>query len=334
MADQRAVDEAAVGRALDWAGMNDHPGATSPASIARVEEGVNDLFLVDGGHGDTGVVVKFATFSVPASFHAGVAAYRLLGATTALPVPAVHAFQPDPDRMPAFTILERLPGKPLAGGNDDPPSPAAVRTFGDVIARLGSIPVDKTDGFGRIHPADNTSQEFGVTAEYDDCAAMLCEYASELYGELPAHAELAQVAAGVPEFLRTHRSRLPSTPDPAVVVTDFSPKNLLTPNGEPPARADGPTGLVDLERARLGPIEFTAVNAEYLMTRHLDDPDLLVEALYEPLPFGPDVPARDLYRLVAMGRSVHALDLWYDAGSKPHDRRGRELAQEIKRIVA
>jgi hypothetical protein len=39
--------------------------------------------------------------------------------------------------------------------------------------------------------------------------------------------------------------------------------------------------------------------------------------------------ARELYWLVAMGRSVHALDRWYEAGSQRHQRRGTEPAEEI-----
>jgi len=125
MADQQHPGEDAAARALDLAGVSSR-GATRPASISRVEEGVNDLFLVGGAN--DGLAVKFATYSMPSSFRAGVAAYRLLGATTDLPVPTVYGFQPDPDGMPAFVILERLPGAPLSAEREGPPSPAAVRS--------------------------------------------------------------------------------------------------------------------------------------------------------------------------------------------------------------
>lgn len=58
-----------------------------------------------------------------------------------------------------------------------------------------------------------------------------------------------------------------------------------------------------------------------------------VNDVYDPLPFGPDLPRRDLYRLLAMGREVGALDLWYEGGSQTHERRGNTLAREIEQIV-
>lgn len=119
------------------------------------------------------------------------------------------------------------------------------------------------------------------------------------------------------------------------MFTDFGPGTLLAPGGAISAAGhlDAITGLIDLERAKLGPMEFTAVNAEFLMQRWIDEPDPVVSALYEPLPFGPDLPRRDLYRLLAMGREVRALDLFYDVGSETHERRGDTLAAEIEQIV-
>jgi hypothetical protein len=121
--------------------------------------------------------------------------------------------------------------------------------------------------------------------------------------------------------------------DPSVVVTDFGPSNLLAPNGGRPGNGTVGelTGVLDLERAKIGPVGFTAVNAEYLLTRGVNNPGPLVEALYDPLPFGPDLPRRDLYRLVALGRSVGALDLWYEVGSEEHRRRGDAVAAELER---
>ncbi|MFB6254921.1 MAG: hypothetical protein ABEI06_09955, partial [Halobacteriaceae archaeon] len=150
---------------------------------------------------------------------------------------------------------------------------------------------------------------------------------------------LEQVASDVPAFIRANMEQLPSNPDPSVVLTDFGTSNLLVIDRssarEENFTNDDPqlTGVVDLERAKIGPSKFTAVNAEYLMTRGVDDPDLLVNALYDPLSFEPDVPARDLYRLVATGRSVNALDVWYEPGSEQYDRRGKVIASAIDQII-
>lgn len=116
-------------------------------------------------------------------------------------------------------------------------------------------------------------------------------------------------------------------------MTDLSPGNLLAPGATPPAGVDGLTGVVDLERAKVGPAALTAVNAEYLLTRFVEDPGPVRRALYDPLPFGPDVPARDCYRLVALSRSAAALDAWYGSGSETHRDRGAAVAAEIADIV-
>lgn len=301
-------------------------------SVRPVTEGINDSFVVTSG-GER-LVCKFATFSRPESFREGVAACRLLDAHTALPVPTVYALRTDPPGLPAFQVMEFLPGSP-------PPDPvesggtATARALGAVLAAFASVPERATTGYGPIRDTAEGGASEGVRGAHEDCADWFVDYTSRLYDHTPTHDRLATVASAVPEHLRANSDRFPAEPDPSVVVTDFGHSNLLTPDGGAPE--DGTvgdlTGVLDLERAKLGPATFTAVNAEYLLTRGVEDPAPLVEALYDPLPFGPDLPRRDLYRLVALGRSVHALDLWYEPGSETHRRRGDAVAAELDALL-
>ncbi len=63
------------------------------------------------------------------------------------------------------------------------------------------------------------------------------------------------------------------------------------------------------------------------------DPQPIRRALYDPLPIDPDSPERDCYRLLAMGRSVTALDRWYDPTGERFQRRGTTIAAELERII-
>ncbi|WP_258302608.1 hypothetical protein [Haloferax larsenii] len=135
------------------------------------------------------------------------------------------------------------------------------------------------------------------------------------------------------DYLQASRDRLPESPSPSILVTDFSPANLMSRDGTPPESVEELTGVIDLERAKIGPLEFAAVNAEYLLTRYIDDPEPVREALYDPLPFGPDIPQRDFYRVLAMGRSVAALPFWYDPESDLYEQRASAIASELDRIV-
>jgi len=56
-------------------------------------------------------------------------------------------------------------------------------------------------------------------------------------------------------------------------------------------------------------------------------------ALYDPLPFGPDLALRDLYRVIAMGREVGGLPIWYEPGSDMYQQRGDEIATALERII-
>lgn len=323
------VDSDDARRALELVGDDRVPEVTS---VQRVAEGINDSFVLTTR--DKRVVCKFATFSQPRSFREGVAACRLLDAHTALPVPTVYALRTDPPGLPAFQVMEFLPGSP-------PPDPAesgetaTARALGAVIAAFASVPEGATTGYGPIRDTGVGTASEGVLGEYDDCGDWFADFWASLYGDPPDHDRLAAVVPAVPDYLRANRDRFPVEPEPSVVVTDFGHSNLLAPDGG--VSGEGSvgdlTGVLDLERAKLGPAAFTAVNAEYLLTRGVEDPDPLVEALYDPLPFGPDLPRRDLYRLIALGRSVHALDLWYEPGSKEHRRRGDAVAAELEGLL-
>lgn len=335
---ETTLERSAVHRALGRVTLPESERyAAEELSVTPVSDGVNDVFVVEtGSGGERRLAVKFGTFSTPRHLRAGVGAYRLLGAYTDLPVPAVRAFEPRPDDLPPFVVLEHRPGAAVderLGHAPDLADPAAVGTLGAVVREFGRIPATAADGYGFVEGTEATESGPRAVADYDDCAEMLVAYATDLYDDPPDHDALEAVAPIAPEYLRAERDRLPSSPEPSVVVTDLSPENLLSPDGDPPDDAGGLTGVVDLERAKIGPREFTAVNAEYLITRNVSNEEAVREALYDPLPFGPDLPARDLYRLVAMGRSVSALELWYDPGSEAYRERGEELAAEIERIV-
>ncbi|WP_158058145.1 phosphotransferase family protein [Halorussus halophilus] len=312
-----------------------HRFSAADATITHVDGGVNDVFFVGGPDHDE-FVVKFAAYSTRAHFRAGVAAYRLLAEYTDLPVPTVYAFEENPAETPPFVVMERLPGEELAADFRDVASvtaPDAVRILGAVVGEFATIPESATDGYGPIQSFDDDGSGPRAVANFDDCATMLVEYGETLYDGSPDHDALEEIVPAVPEFLRANRDRFPTEPTPSVVITDLSPQNLLSRDGTPPDGIDGVTGVFDLERAKIGPLEFTAINTEYLLSRYVSDPDPVREALYDPLPFDSDVPARDLYRLIAMGRSVNALARWYDPGTLEYRHRGQELATEIRRIV-
>lgn len=339
MSYQRLEDDV-VRKAMD---VVDWPG--HPTEIRSVEDGVNDVFVVStAGESPNKVVCKFATFSEVSSFWAGVQAARLLDGHTELPVPTVYAFDPDPTDLPAFQIQEFLPGTPLSNPSS-PQDLAPARALGSVIRVLGSVPRSVTEGYGMIEPpvseptVENSISEVSdgttVVGQYDEFPHWLLEYASDHYDDPPDNDALASIAPAVPRYLRENAHRLPVRPERSVVLTDFGPSNLLAPEGtvSGDGRLDALSGVLDLERAKLAPMDLSAVNAEYLMTRFIENPAAVVEALYDPLPFGPAVPNRDLYRLVAMGRSVNALDLWYEEGSEMFEQRGIELADQIEQIV-
>lgn len=244
--------EAAI-RALRVAGVPETVGhdPPDPAAVTAVGDGVNDVFVVPLG--ERRVVVKFATFSTAADLRAGVAAYRVLGARTDLPVPAVYAFAEGPVDLPPFVVLEHLPGDPLAADFDDSrvSDPDAVRLLGHVLRAFGRVPPVAAEGYGMIQrPTERTDGPCAV-AEYDDFPSWLVDYGTRFLADPPDHEAVAAAAPRAADHLRTERERLPAAPAPAVVVTDLSPGNLLSPDGTPPADSGGLTGVLDLERAKV-----------------------------------------------------------------------------------
>lgn len=327
-----AIDGSDVVGALDRVSVPGFDsGSIREASVTRVDGGVNEVFVVST---DThSCVVKFGTHSTAWHLCAGVVAARILSAHTDLPVAEVYAFEWDV--YPPFVVMERLPGVALADDFYDPRTtqPDALRLLGTVIEAFSAIPEHVADGYGVIQRGENRDGDHIAVGEYDDCGAWLLDYASRFYQNPPEHEALSAIAPQVPEYLRAHREKLPTNPDPAIVVTDLSPGNLLAQNGTPPSDGGGLTGVVDLERAKIGPAPFTAVNAEYLLTRYVSEPETVRDALYEPLPFGPDMPSRELYRLIATSRSVAALSFWYEPGSEMYHQRGDAIAAEIERTI-
>ncbi|ELZ82571.1 hypothetical protein C453_15838 [Haloferax elongans ATCC BAA-1513] len=319
----------------------------SEASMIHVGDGVNDVFVLSPTQGDSRaepqddrdadrLVAKFGTYSEPGHLRSGVAAYQLLAKFTDLPVPGVVALDEGDDQTLPFVVMEYRPGTALAGGFPDierATNPGAVRLLGAVMVAFGSIPAHATDGYGYIERTDYRDGSPVAVGEYDDCTTWLVDYGTELYEAAAEHEQLDPLVPDVFDYLQASRDRLSESPSPSILVTDFSPANLMSRDGTPPESAAGLTGVIDLERAKIGPLEFAAVNAEYLLTRYVDDPEPVREALYDPLPFGPAIPRRDFYRVLAMGRSVAALPFWYDPESELYEKRARVIASELVRIV-
>ncbi|KAB1193032.1 phosphotransferase [Haloferax sp. MBLA0076] len=310
------------------------PGAWT---IESVSTGFNEVYLVTPRHStEPKLVVKFATYSTRAHFRAGIAAYRLLGAYTDLPVPTLYGAVLDDETTPPAIGMEFLPGEELAAGFLDTArvtDPDAVRLLGEVIGASATLPDHAAAGYGYIRSHERRHEGPCAVGEYDDCRSWFLDYAAQLYSNPPSHEAVQSVVPDVRRYLRANANRLPETPAQSVVITDFSPQNLLSPDGTPPEQLNGVTGVIDLERAKLAPAEFAAVNVEYLLTRFTSDTSAVKEALYDPLPFSAEMPGRDLYRLIAMGRSVGGLPFWYEPGSETYQERGTAIAAEITDIL-
>ncbi|KAB1197922.1 MULTISPECIES: phosphotransferase family protein [Haloferax] len=306
-------------------------------TIESVSTGFNEVYLVTPRHSRRPkFVVKFGTYSTRAHFRAGIAAYRLLEAYTDLPVPTLYGAKLNDETRPPAIVMEFLPGEELAEGFLDTARVTdldAVRLLGEVIGASATIPDHAAEGYGYIRSHEQRQGGPCAVGKYDNCRSWFLDYASQLYSDPPSHEGIQSVVPDVRAYLRANADRLPATPAQSVVITDFSPQNLLSHDGTPPDHLDGLTGVIDLERAKLAPAEFAAVNVEYLLTRFTPDTSAVTEALYDPLPFSAEMPGRDLYRLIAMGRSVVGLPFWYEPGSETYQERGTAIAAEITEIL-
>lgn len=311
---------------------------TLPASaLTAVGDGVNDVFVVDPPEAGTErFVLKVGTFSTAANLRAGVAAARALREYTTLPVPDVLGFDAGSDDRPAAVALSYRPGVPLASGFDDTPNltdPGRVSLLGGVVAAFDALPDDAATGYGTIERVQTVDGRPHLTAGFDGFDEWLADYVTRHFESPAPHPALERVSPDALAYFDAERHRVPVDPSPSVVLTDLSPGNLLARDGQPPATVDDLGGVVDLERAKLGPVEFTAVNLEYLLTAGVDDPTPVRTALYDQLPFGPDFPLREPYRLAAVSRAVSGLDTWEDPDSDAFDRRARIVAREVEAIV-
>lgn len=326
-----------VRRVLSRLDLVDAPEQLPASASTPVGDGVNDVLVVDPPGGSTErFVLKVGTFSTAANLRAGVAAARALRAYTALPVPDVLGFDAGSDDRPPAVALEYCPGAPLAAGFDDTENladPARVSLLGGVVAALDALPDDAATGYGTIQCGGDVDDRPRLTADFDGFDEWLVDYTTRHFENPSPHPDLERVAPDALAYLRRERHRLPSDPSPSVVLTDLSPGNLLAPDGRPPETVDGLAGVVDLERAKLGPVRFTAANLEYLLTTDVDDSKPVHDALYDPLPFGPSFGLRDLYRLAAVSRAVSGLSTWETPGSDAFDRRARAVARELEAIV-
>ncbi|WP_330632822.1 phosphotransferase [Halocatena halophila] len=209
-------------------------------------------------------MVKFGTHHSANHLRAGVAATELLAHWTTLPVPTVHAtaFEDSPPSV----IMDRCPGTPLADGFDDTErltAPSAVRTLGRVIRDCWTVPASTLEGYGRIRSLEGTADSPRVGAEHETFRSWVRAYANRCYGSPAAHDALETSAPDVLEYLCNRTAVLPESPPQSLIVTDLSPENLLTLDGMPPASPTELTGFVDLDGAKIGPLEFAAVNVEY-----------------------------------------------------------------------
>ena len=313
------------------------PFSLPASALTTVGDGVNDVFVVDTPRAAAErFVLKVGTFSNATHLRGGVAAARALRAHTSLPVPEILAFDAGSDDRPAAVAMSYLPGSPLASDFDDIANltdPARVSLLGAVVAAFDAIPRDAATGYGSIQRGDAVDGRPGVTATHDRFDDWLVGYARKHFESPAPHSAIERVAPAALEYLLDDRDRLPIAPSPAVVLTDLSPGNLLAFGGRPPASVDDLGGVVDLERAKVAPVAFAAVNVEYLLTTDVDDPTPVQRALYDELPFGPDVPLRDLYRLAAISRAVSGLSTWETPGSAAFDRRASAVARELEAIV-
>jgi aminoglycoside phosphotransferase (APT) family kinase protein len=335
VSDSLGVDD--VRRALSRLDLLDAPEQLPASALTPVGDGVNDVLAVDPPGGSTDrFVLKVGTFSTAANLRAGVAAARALRAYTALPVPEVLGFDPGRDECPPAVALEYCPGAPLASGFDDTENltdPERVSVLGGVVAALDALPDDAATGYGTVQGVDAVDGRPRLTADFDAFDEWLVDYTTRHFENPSPHPDLERAAPDALAYLRAERHRIPRDPSPSIVLTDLSPGNLLARDGRPPATVDGLAGVVDLERAKLGPARFTAANLEYLLARDLDDRTPVQDALYRHLPFDPAFPLRDLYRLAAVSRAVSALSTWETSGSDTFDRRATAVARELEAIV-
>ncbi|NHN40377.1 aminoglycoside phosphotransferase family protein [Halorubellus sp. JP-L1] len=326
-----------VRRVLERVDVVDDPHSLPSTAVTHVGDGVNDVFVVDPpDQGAARFVLKVGTLSSAANLRGGVAAARVLRAYTSLPVPHVLAFDPGDGEQPPAVATTYCDGTPLASGFDDVENftdPAAVSLVGETVDALDAIPPEAAVGYGSVRAVESVDDDPQLVATHDDFDDWLVGYASKHFESPAPHPALERVAPDALEYLESNRDRLPSDPSPSVVLTDFSPGNLLAPDGRPPASVDDLSGLIDLERAKIGPATFAAVNLEYLLTNELDDPTPVQEALYDELSFGPDLPLRDLYWLVALSRPVSGLATWENPESPEFDRRARAVARSIDALV-
>lgn len=332
-----SLDVADVRRVLARFDVVDAVAALPADALTAVGDGVNDVFVVDPPRaGAERFVLKVGTFSTAANLRAGVAAARALRAYTDLPVPGVLGFDAGSDDRPPAVALEYCRGEPLATGFDDTENladPARASLLGAVVAALDALPADAATGYGTIQRVDAVDDRPHLAADFDHFDEWLVDYATRHFENPSPHPALERVAPDALAYLQAERHRLPAGPSPSVVLTDLSPGNLLAPDGRPPATVDGLTGVVDLERAKLAPVRFTAANLEYLLARELADPTAVQDALYDHLPFGPSFALRELYRLAAVSRAVSGLSTWEDPGSDAFDRRASAVARELEAIV-
>lgn len=326
-----------VRRVLSRLDLVDAPEQLPASASTPVGDGVNDVLVVDPPGGSTErFVLKLGTFSTAANLRAGVAAARALRAYTSLPVPDVLGFDAGSDDRPPAVALDYCPGAPLAADFDDVENltdPARVSLLGGVVAALDALPDDAATGYGTIQRLDAVDGSPHLTADFDGFDEWLVDYTTRHFENPSPHPDLERVAPDALTYLRRERHRIPADPSPSVLLTDLSPGNLLAPDGRPPATVDGLGGLIDLERAKLGPVRFTAVNLEYLLARDLDDRSPVQDALYDRLPFEPTFPLRDCYRLAAVSRSVSGLSTWVDPETDAFDRRATAVARELEEII-
>jgi len=332
-----SLDVADVRRVLARLDVVDAVAALPADALTAVGDGVNDVLVVDPPQaGAERFALKVGTFSTAANLRAGVAAARALRAYTTLPVPDVLGFDAGDEDRPPAVALTYCPGAPLASGFDDTENladPARVSLLGAVVAALDALPADAATGYGTIQRVDANDDGPHLAADFDHFDEWLVDYTTRHFENPSPHPALERVAPDALAYLQAERHRLPANPSPSVVLTDLSPGNLLAPDGRPPATVDGLTGVVDLERAKLGPVRFTAANLEYLLARELEDRTVVQDALYDHLPFGPSFALRKLYRLAAVSRAVSGLSTWEDPGSDAFDRRASAVARELEAIV-
>lgn len=313
-------------------------GRESDLSATRIDAGTNAVYRVDAPEGS--YVVKFSTFSGLATMAAEVEVYRLL-ADAPLPAPRVVDAVLDPPEGPAHVVMAAVPGE-----TPTEVTPSLATQLGRHLHGFAAFDAD-VEGYGRLHYAGDaaavqstpitatsvaqspTDASVPLVAETDSWRTYVDGFLDHILSR-PSD-RFTDLVDPVRDVVDRTLSAVPDAPEPAVAYHDYRPANVHVD-------ADGDVvGILDLERADLGDVRYTLVDAEYLLTRHrpADQAARLRDALYRGYRNVEDgydtaVPERlrACYRALAVAREIRAFDVWW-----ADDPNADEKAADVRAVV-